>query len=84
VKLLFGIFFWRATFWDFVKASRREWLAREGTPFGGALGVAGQGRWSTLELHMALPFALFFLLEGKSGGILVFFNTIFTPWLSYK
>ena len=53
---LFGIFLDSHLF-GLGQSSRRKWHAREGTSFGGALGVAGHGWWSSLELHMASHFS---------------------------
>src|SRR3989337_1540006 len=50
-------FFWRATFLDLVKVLEGRALQGKEPHLGGPLGVAVQAWWSSLELHMAPPFA---------------------------
>ena len=57
----FWDFLWKAPFGIFPKRLL-EALGTKEAPLGGApQGVAGHGGWSSMELHMALLFALFFM-----------------------
>ena len=56
----FWDFLWKAPFGIFSKRLL-EALGTKEAPLGGGQGVAGHGGWSSMELHMALLFALFFM-----------------------
>jgi hypothetical protein len=79
----FWIFLEKHLFGIFQKASRRGLVARH-LMGGPPQGWPAKRRWSSMELHMALPYGIFLFRKGSSGGILVFSCANTTPWFSYK